>query len=404
MLTVILLADLMLWTIFALFLGYIFYLSIRAIREYRKPLSEADTFERFAVTIPAHNEEMSIAKTLDSLKSINYPSEEFDVYVIADNCTDATAETARHNGAIVLERFDTKERGKGYALSWFFSRIMDFNKTYDAVLVLDADSRVFPDILNVMNRHLHEGANAIQGFLAIEPKPGVWSSEITRLGYTLYNQVRSTGRRAIGCPTGLKGNGMCLRMETLRRVPWNAFSLTEDLEYGLNLLLNGTIVTFAPECVGYSVVPGNIKNAESQRERWEMGRYPLVKAYWKPLLVKGFLDRKWRFFDAFIDLVMPPLVNMLIFILVVALIHFLLVFVRPGLFIWLGMAWIFLVGLGLMHMWIGLYAVNADSGLFKTILYVPQYALWKLRLYLKILLKGKNTEWVRTTREPDRTV
>lgn len=400
MLTIFVIADFMSWSLFLLFIGYVFYLSIQAIKEYKKHLPVAKTINRFAVVIPAHDEQMTISNTLNSIKNVDYPGKSFDVYVIADNCSDATATVARAEGAIVLERFDKKEKGKGYALAWFFERLKSIGKPYDAVLVLDADSRVFTNILHVMNSYLNKGAMAVQGYLAIEPKPGIWSSEITRLGYTLYNQVRSTGRNAIGCPTGLKGNGMCLRVDVLGKVPWTAFSLTEDLEYGLNLLLHDIFVTFAPEKIGYSVVPENTKNAESQRERWEMGRYPLVRKYWKPLLSAGIRKRAWKYFDALIDLVMPPLVNMLLFIIVMGMLHFPAAFLFPGFFFpMMCLAWFLLIGLGLLHMWIGLYAVKADSALFKTIFYVPKYAVWKLRLYIKVLLRGKNAEWVRTTRE-----
>jgi len=388
-----------LFGITGLLLVYLALLSVLAIIERSQTVPVSERFRQFAILIPAHNEEIPIRNTLQSLNNINYPEDNYTIFVIADNCTDDTAAIARSSGANVWERTDTTHRGKGYALRWAFQQILASPSRYDAVVVIDADSRALPNVLHVMNNHLEDGAQAIQGYVAIEPNSGVWSSEITRLGYTLHNYVRPLGKRALGFPSGLHGIGMCFTPEVLRSVPWEAYSTTEDLEYGLHLLLQGIEVRFAPELVGYSTLPEKIKHASSQRERWEFGRLPLIRKYAAQLLAAAFQRRSLRYLDAFADLVMPPLMNLLMLAGMMGVGNSLLYALNvmdAGVFVW---GWFCLIGIGLIHLIGGLTAAYADLGLYRAVFYVPLYALWKLGLYMKVLIRGSSKEWVRTTRE-----
>lgn len=402
MFSLLAIVQILLLSVFGFFLAYLAFLTILAIRERNGKKLDAEKTKKFAVIVPAYNEAETISKTLRNLLDVNYPKNLFDVIVIADNCTDHTAEISREEGAKVYERNNPDKRGKGYALRWCFDKLLAENDEhrYDAMVVVDADSIVTHNLLTVMNKYMQKGAKVIQGYLTIDPKPGVWTSEIIRIGFTLYNYVRPLGRRALNFPAGLRGNGMCFSVETLKQVPWDAYSTTEDLEYGLKLLLNDVDVVFAPEAIGYNVVPEKAKNAESQRERWEMGRFPVLKEYVGPLFKNVFKKRSLKIFDALVDLVTPPLVNMLIVVGAMILLNlslFLAGIEAALLFLWL---WLSLLGLGLFHALAGLYAAGADFSLYKSLLYVPRYAIWKLYIYAKILLvKGTTTEWVRTVRE-----
>src|SRR5699024_5811689 len=141
---------------------------------------------------------------------------------------------------------------------------------FDAAVVVDADTIVPGNMLRVMNKYMERGAEVVQGYLTVDSEPDVWTSEIIRIGFTLYNYVRPLARRGLGFSPGLRGNGMCFSVKVLKEVPWNAYSLTEDLEYGIKLMLNNIDVVFAPEAIGFSIVPEKANNAESQRERWEI--------------------------------------------------------------------------------------------------------------------------------------
>lgn len=112
---------------------------------HRKEKNLAPPKSKFAVVIPAHNEEMVLADLLENLKMLKYPKELYDVYVIADNCTDHTADIARAHGAHVFERTNRELVGKGYAMDWVFPKIFALNKGYDAFCVFDSDNLVHLD-------------------------------------------------------------------------------------------------------------------------------------------------------------------------------------------------------------------------------------------------------------------
>lgn len=384
------------------FMAYLAFLSLLAYIERNGKSLDTDSKRRFAIVVPAYNEESSLPRTLKNLFEVDYPRDKFDIIVIADNCTDNTAEVAGEKGAEVMVRNNPEKRGKGYALRWCFDKLIEKNATnrYDSAIVVDADSIVSNNLLRVMNKYRENGAEVIQGYLTVDSNPGVWTSEIIRIGFTLYNFVRPLARRAIGCPAGLRGNGMCFSMEVLKQVPWDAYSLTEDLEYGIKLLLNDVNIVFAPEAIGFNVVPENPENAESQRERWEIGRLPILKKYFGKLFREIFKRRSFKVLDTLIDLVTPPLVNMMIVAFGMTLVSLLLWFLglqSTLLWVWF---WVGIVGLGLFHALLGLYTAGVGWSTYRSLLYVPRYAVWKLYVYFKVLFfEGRTTEWVRTSRE-----
>jgi 1,2-diacylglycerol 3-beta-glucosyltransferase len=380
------------------FLLYLAVLSLLAAAARRRKMRAPSCVRRFAVCVPAHNEEGTIEKTLHSLSALDYPKGSFDVIVVADNCSDATANIARALDAQVLERTDRVHRGKGYALRWCFDQLLSRRPGYEAVVVVDADSILSANFLNVMNSYLENGANAIQSSDMVEPQPGAWSVEVTRIGFTLYNIVRPLGRRLLGCTVGLRGNGMCFSTDVLGRIPWDAYTLNEDLEYGLHLLMNGVAVVFAPEARVLATMPQDPRNAESQRARWETGRYIIIRKFTRPLLRSAMKLRSFKMLDAFVDLVIPPLVNLL----AVAVLMF-----CASVVLWVcdagggvySILWLLVLALGGLHMIMGLYAADADRSLFRALAYVPRYALWKVGLYLKLVHRQNSKDWVRTTRE-----
>lgn len=192
---------------------------------------------------------------------------------------------------------------------------------------------------------------------------------------------------------------MCIAVDTLREVPWQAYSLNEDLEYGLILLLHNITVLFAPEATVYATMPRNAANAITQRARWEAGRFPLIRNYAGRLIKAAFRHRSYRAFDAFVELVTPPLVNLVAFVTLLLLVSLFLQWIgieKTTPFVWL---WLMLLGIGAVHVLVGLSAAKADRLMYKALLFLPRYGLWKLIVYLKIL-SGKRTEkWIRTPRE-----
>ncbi len=377
---------------------YVFILSLLALKAKRHTDFGTQKKRKFAVVIPAHDEEVMISQTLYSVFSMIYPQNKYEVFVVADNCTDNTAKISRKIGATVLERTHETKRGKGYALRWAFSHILKQNE-FDAVVVFDADSHVSGNFLTVMNYYLEQGARVLQSSDLVQPQPNVWSSEMTRIGFTLYNLVRPLGRDFLNLSTGLRGNGMCFDTDVLAEIPWQAYSLTEDIEYGIILLLNGISIKFAPEAKVIAKMPEQSENAESQRERWEMGRFPIISRYSAPLFKSFF--KKWNltYLDTLIDLVMPPMVNLLMVVVLFLFVNTTLWLVGFEYFFPYAVGWGALLLLAILYLLIGFKAAKVDKHLYSALAHVPKYAVWKLMLYIKAFLKGKEENWVRTSRD-----
>jgi 1,2-diacylglycerol 3-beta-glucosyltransferase len=391
--------EILMLIVLGFFLSYLLLLSILALIARTKTEFHTAHQKAFAVVVPAHNEELVIERTLRSLFTVDYRSELYDVIVVADNCTDRTAEIARSVGAVVYERDDASRKGKGYALRWCFDKILRSSCDYDAVVVVDADSLVSKNFLEVMNFNLDHGAKVLQAADIVLPQPGVWSPEVTRIALLLYNYVRPLGRKVLGFTAGLRGNGMCFSTEILRTVPWDAFSITEDLEYGVRLLRQGIRVTFVPEATVYARMPELAKNAETQRARWESGRIAVIKTNVGQLLGDAVRKFSLRSLDMAVELLMPAFVNMLV---VSGLMFFItLILAAAGISTMYGflLLWGIVVGMGVLHVLIGLIAAKADRSMYTAILYLPRYALWKLYLYAKLVFRGRPDEWIRTSRE-----
>jgi 1,2-diacylglycerol 3-beta-glucosyltransferase len=376
-------------------LAYLALLSVLAFVGGKPQVGPVTRRRKFAVVVPAHNEEPVIGETLRSLGGLDYPGEMFDIVVVADNCTDRTAALARSAGAIVLERSTPDRRSKGHALRWAFDQLLP--QGYEAVVVCDADTVATKNLLETVNAAMDRGEQAVQCADLVRPNAASWSAEATRAGFLLYNVARPLGRRVLGCSAGLRGNGMAFTAETLRRVPWVAYSRAEDLEYGIILLLQGTRVWFAPDAAVYATMPADSANAETQRARWEGGRLPIIRRYGLRLLLEAMTRPSYPLLDAWIDLMTPALVNLvglagLCWLVSVGL----QVFGPGGLSVGL---WTMVLAFGVVHVLLGFASAKALPDLLALMRHVPRYAVWKVGLYVRLALRGGGTGWVRTTRE-----
>ncbi len=261
---------------------------------------------RIAVVVPAHNEEAIVATTVKSLLTVDYPRSRRRVIVIADNCSDDTARVAREAGAEVIERHDLSQRGKGYALDMAFTSLIDEGWA-EAVAVVDADTVVEPNLLSAFAARFAAGEHAVQADYQVLNKADSWRTRLMHIAFTAFHEVRGTGREAMGLSAGLRGNGMAFSIQTLKAVPHRAFSVVEDLEYGVMLGLNGTRVAYAHETTVSGEMPVDADSSVSQRERWERGRETLRKMYVRRLLGRAVRRRSPMLLDLAADVMMPPL-------------------------------------------------------------------------------------------------
>jgi len=367
---------------------------------------------RLGVVIPAHNEEMVIEAALASLAKQDYPRECFEVIVIADNCTDRTPELAREKGATVLERSNPHEAGKGYALDWAFTRILAADQPADAFIILDADTWAAPDFLRRMAERLVAGRDG-RGCCALQGRYGVlnadegWRAALMSAAFELCNHVKLLGADRIGCWVGLKGNGMAFSREVLECARWSGRSITEDVDYGLDLLSHYRIrVGYVPEARVLAQMPTTGAQAGSQRERWERGRYGLVAVRVPRLLREAIAWRDLRLLDAVFGLLVPPLAELAFLIglwgaLIAAGGH---AHLLPGIAAW--EAAVVLCGFGLfLYVVGGLRVAGAPAAAYSALARAPLYAAWKFALYGGRFLarhthRAGGRQWVRTERAP----
>ena len=200
-------------------------LLLAATRRRPKISPSAGAEPRLAVLIPAHDEELVLASTLLSLRAQDFPADRFEMIVVADNCTDSTAEIARAHGVSVWERQNLAQRGKGWALAWATQKLLTRETPPDAVVIIDADTHAAPDFLTRMADALKTRTDT-RGFCAIQGRYGVlnadegWRAALMAGAFDLFNHVKPLGRDALGLSVGLKGNGMAFTRALLEAAPW----------------------------------------------------------------------------------------------------------------------------------------------------------------------------------------
>lgn len=273
---------------------------------YRKPEGELlPPSSRLAIVVAAHNEGRVIKQLIINLHDLNYPKDLYDIYVVADNCVDDTAKIAAAAGARVIERFNDKDKGKGYALEYAFNQIFAGETTYDAVIVFDADNLVSKDFLLIMNNHLLKGEKIIQGYLDTKNPEDTWITRAIYMCYLITNRFLQLAKYNLGLTCALGGTGMCLSTEVLKRYGWGMTSLTEDLEFQTKALMNNIKVSWAHDAKVYDEKPLTLMQSLRQRKRWMQGHCNVAGRYMGKLLWQGITHKNFAMVDGALYLVQP---------------------------------------------------------------------------------------------------
>ena len=235
-----------------------------------KPL-KIEKNHKFMAIIPAHNEEAVVANLVESLKNQNYDKNLLDIYVIADNCTDNTAQIAKDAGAIVYERFDANKKTKGYALNWFLKQKIEEKADYDAFFVFDADNIVDKDFIKNMNKKLCQGEDVVQGYRDIKNPTDNWITAGYAIFYWTMHRLYHLSRYNLGLSALLNGTGFMVRFDIIKPNGWDTETLTEDIEFSLKRIIEGSRVGWATDAIVYDEQPTGFKQSWSQRSRWTVG-------------------------------------------------------------------------------------------------------------------------------------
>lgn len=272
----------LIWTITIYWL-YQMVISFCALIKLKEKKLIVEKEHKFMAIIPAHNEEAVVANLVESLKKQDYPKELYDIYVIADNCTDNTAKVAENAGAIVLKRFDEAHKTKGFALNWFLKQKIEENADYDAFCVFDADNIVDKNFLKNMNIKLCQGENVVQGYRDIKNPTDSWIASGYAIFYWMMNKFYHLARYNLGLSPLINGTGFMVRFDVVKPNGWQTVTLTEDIEFSLINIAKGSKLGWAKDAVVYDEQPVGFAQSWSQRSRWTVGHLQCMKHYTKDL-------------------------------------------------------------------------------------------------------------------------
>jgi cellulose synthase/poly-beta-1,6-N-acetylglucosamine synthase-like glycosyltransferase len=350
---------------------------------------------RFDVLIPAHDEATQIGAVVRDLHNLDWPADRYRILVVADNCTDDTAAQARAAGAWVLERNVPELRGKGHALVMGFQASAE-QRWAHAVVVVDADTAASPNLLEAFAARMDRSDRVMQAHYDVLNTQASWRTRLLAIALASFHTVRSRARERLGLSCGLRGNGWCITHELLRRVPYAAHSLTEDIEYGITLGMAGHRILYVDEArVSAQMVSGEAAS-RSQRQRWEAGRIDLLRSQLWPLLRATRGSGAWLRLDLAIDLLVPPLSYVALNVLLLGAVAglALLTALASAVWLWIATACALCLCLYVLRGW-------QLSGLggrgLAALAYAPFFVVWKLLLMLRL---PATQAWIRTRREP----
>ena len=290
------LREALVWTITIFWLYQILISLCSLVKIKDKPL-KVNKKHRFMAIIPAHNEEAVVGNLIESLKNQNYDKDLYDIYVIADNCTDNTAKVAKEAGAIVYKRFDETKKTKGYALDWFLQQKIEENAPYDAFFIFDADNIVHPDFIKNMNKKLCQGEDVVQGYRDIKNPTDSWITAGYALFYWSMHRFYHLARYNLGLSPLLNGTGFMVKFDVVKPQGWDTVTLTEDIEFSLKRIIKGKRLGWATDAICYDEQPVGFKQSWSQRSRWTVGHIQCIKEYTKQLAVAAKENKTMMNFD-----------------------------------------------------------------------------------------------------------
>lgn len=292
-----------------------FYLFVGLLKGEQK--FKAVREHKFAAVISARNERDVIGQLISSIKSQNYPKDKLDVFVIADNCTDDTAQVAREAGAIVYVRFNKVQVGKGYALDWLFKIIDRDHKDagYEGYMIFDADNILDVNYVSEMNKVFDNGYDILTSYRNSKNFDSNWISAAYSLWFLREARYLNNSRMQLGTSCAISGTGFLVGANVIEENGgWIHHLLTEDIEFTCDSVSKGMKIGYASKAVLYDEQPTKFSQSYTQRLRWAKGFYQVFANYGGKLL-KGVLKGSFSCLDMFMT-VMPAMLLTLLSVLI----------------------------------------------------------------------------------------
>jgi cellulose synthase/poly-beta-1,6-N-acetylglucosamine synthase-like glycosyltransferase len=366
--------------------------SVAAVLPTRRAMVSENKSERLrlAVIVPAHNEEKVIGACVRSV--LSSCDDSVTVFVVAHNCSDKTADVAIQSGAQALILNDDVG-GKGVALDCGFHEALRAGA--DAVLVVDADSVVAPNLTTEIAAYFRAGSQALQCRYEVSNASASTRTRLAALAFVGMNVLRPKGRDRLGLSCGIFGNGFALSASALEQVPYTANSLVEDLEYHLHLIRAGIRVEFVNESAVFGEMPEGSAAATTQRARWEGGRM-LMRRMWTGPLFREVLRGKLKMLEPLLDLLAFPSATEGV-VLAGALALGL-----AGQLKWLTAYAVFGICVMLLYVLVAASLGPDPAASLRAVASVPGYIAWKIWMIPKTRLASrKDATWVRTKRNAE---
>ena len=269
---------------------------------FAKPVQfpEAPMDKRYAVLIAARNEEHVISNLIDCIDNQTYPTDLIDIWLVADNCTDNTAQVVRDLGCHVIERHNTELVGKGYALTYLLDHMIDSGlaDTYDAYFVFDADNKLDKRYFEEMNNAFHTGFKILTSYRNSVNLADNWVSSGSALWFIRESRFLNNSRMLFGSSCHVGGTGFMFSKEIMKRNRgWKFHLLTEDLEFTMDSVLHGDRVGYCGSAILYDEQPITFAQSWRQRLRWSKGFLQVFHYYGPALIQRAVRERDFSAVD-----------------------------------------------------------------------------------------------------------
>lgn len=348
---------------------------------------------KIAVLVPAHDEAKGIAATLNSILPQLEPGDR--LIVVADNCTDNTAEIASAIGVEVIERYNLDNRGKGFALD-FGIRFLAQNPP-DVVVIIDADCTIQDNILRQIATYSIHRCKPIQClYLMLPPNGAGLDVRVAEFAWVIKNLVRPLGYARLGLPCQLMGTGMAFPWEIISSANLANGNIVEDMKLGIDLCKAGKPPLFYVDALVMSYFPSTSESRSAQRTRWKHGHLGMILSQAPQLFMQGIIKSNKNLLAMALDLCVPPLALLVVlqslFFMIGTLVYVMGISYLPLL---ISLASTVILASSIWLAWLG-WGRHTIS-LF-TFLFIPFYAFSKIPCYLGFLF-NRQKKWVRTDRQ-----
>ncbi|MDF2677948.1 MAG: N-acetylglucosaminyltransferase [Bacillota bacterium] len=297
---------LLVFTLFYLYQAYFVFIALFA----KKRELNCNTQHKYAVVIAARNESAVISHLIKSIKKQKYPTELVDIFVVADNCTDNTADIARESGATVIERFNKQQVGKGYALDYALKIIKNeySDSKYEGYFVFDADNLLDENFIAEMNKVFDNGYKVLTCYRNSKNYDTNWISAGYSLWFLREAKFLNNSRMMLKTGCAISGTGFLVHDDIINKNGgWKHHLLTEDIEFSIDCAINGELIGYCDKAVLYDEQPYIFEQSWNQRLRWAKGFYQVFGKYGKDLFINLFKNKNFSCYDMLMT-VMPCLI------------------------------------------------------------------------------------------------